>query len=199
MVKDPVCKMEVDERSARYRSSYAGETYYFCSPGCKREFDTNPERYSGQSTYRAAASEKAGQFAQKARETGEQITGKAQSQAKSMAAERKGQAAEKLGSVAHALRQTAQQLHGQQQSAVARYADSAAEKVDQFSTYLREQNIDKIIGDAEDFARRQPGLFLGGAFFAGLALSRFLKSSRTASTGSRPVAVPAEAEGEAAG
>ncbi len=191
--------MEVDERSARYRSSYAGETYYFCSPGCKREFDTNPERYSVQSAYRSETGEKAGRFAQKARETGEQAAGKAQSRAKSMAAERKGPAAEKLDSVAHALRQTAQQLHGQQQGAVARYADSAAEKIGRFSTYLREQDVDGIIGDAEDFARRRPGLFLGGAFFAGVALSRFLKSSRAASIGSRPAAMPAEAEGEAAG
>ncbi|MGH9345419.1 MAG: heavy metal translocating P-type ATPase [Terriglobia bacterium] len=38
MVRDPVCGMQVDERKAS-RSERDGETYYFCSTGCKRKFD----------------------------------------------------------------------------------------------------------------------------------------------------------------
>lgn len=45
MAVDPVCKMDVDEKTAEYRSEYKGETYYFCAPGCKIVFDENPERY----------------------------------------------------------------------------------------------------------------------------------------------------------
>ncbi|MBE3577785.1 MAG: YHS domain-containing protein [Limnochordales bacterium] len=44
---DPVCKMEVDPATAPARSEYKGQTYYFCAPGCKREFDKNPEKYVG--------------------------------------------------------------------------------------------------------------------------------------------------------
>lgn len=46
---DPVCKMEVDPATAPARSEYKGQTYYFCAPGCKREFDKNPEKYLGAS------------------------------------------------------------------------------------------------------------------------------------------------------
>jgi len=49
MEKDPVCGMEVDPKDAAGQSEYQGKTYYFCSPGCKREFDKDPERYLGAS------------------------------------------------------------------------------------------------------------------------------------------------------
>ena len=48
MAKDLVCGMDVDEKTAPARSEYKGKTYYFCAPGCKREFDKNPEKYVGQ-------------------------------------------------------------------------------------------------------------------------------------------------------
>lgn len=47
MAKDPVCKMDVDEKTAKIKSEYKGKTYYFCAPGCKKEFDANPEKYAG--------------------------------------------------------------------------------------------------------------------------------------------------------
>lgn len=45
MAIDPVCKMEVDEATAPARSEYKGTTYYFCAPGCKKDFDADPEEY----------------------------------------------------------------------------------------------------------------------------------------------------------
>jgi YHS domain-containing protein len=50
MARDPVCGMQVNEQQAAGRSEYQGETYYFCSPGCKQQFDQNPERYTSQGT-----------------------------------------------------------------------------------------------------------------------------------------------------
>ena len=47
MAKDPVCGMDVDSKSAAGKSEYKGETYYFCSPGCKASFDKDPEKYAG--------------------------------------------------------------------------------------------------------------------------------------------------------
>lgn len=47
MAKDPVCGMDVDEKTAAGKSEYKGQTYYFCSPGCKRAFDRDPEKYLG--------------------------------------------------------------------------------------------------------------------------------------------------------
>jgi YHS domain-containing protein len=42
---DPVCGMEVDEKTAAATSEYKGKTYYFCAPGCKTAFDKEPEKY----------------------------------------------------------------------------------------------------------------------------------------------------------
>jgi Cu+-exporting ATPase len=46
MAKDPVCSMQVDERFAAAKREYNGQTYYFCSPGCKATFDKAPEKYA---------------------------------------------------------------------------------------------------------------------------------------------------------
>jgi YHS domain-containing protein len=45
MAVDPVCKMEVDTKTARFTSQYKGQTYYFCAAGCKKAFDQSPEKY----------------------------------------------------------------------------------------------------------------------------------------------------------
>jgi YHS domain-containing protein len=45
MVKDPVCGMMIDEKTAAGKSEYQGETYYFCAAVCKQRFDQNPQSY----------------------------------------------------------------------------------------------------------------------------------------------------------
>jgi len=45
MAVDPVCKMDVDPKTAEAQSDYQGKTYYFCAPGCKEVFEENPEKY----------------------------------------------------------------------------------------------------------------------------------------------------------
>ena len=45
MVKDPVCGMDVDPKTTKYTSTYQGQTYYFCSAGCKKDFDKEPPKY----------------------------------------------------------------------------------------------------------------------------------------------------------
>jgi 3-oxoadipate enol-lactonase len=45
MEKDPVCGMEVNPKSAAGELDYQGKTYYFCSLGCKKEFNLSPEKY----------------------------------------------------------------------------------------------------------------------------------------------------------
>lgn len=47
MAIDPVCKMIVDEKTAKLKSDYKGKTYYFCAPGCKKAFEENPAKYLG--------------------------------------------------------------------------------------------------------------------------------------------------------
>jgi Cu+-exporting ATPase len=44
-VHDPVCGMDIDPATAAGKFEYKGVTYYFCSPGCKRSFEKDPEKY----------------------------------------------------------------------------------------------------------------------------------------------------------
>jgi len=45
MVKDIVCGMMVDEKSAPAKTTYKGKEYFFCSKHCKAEFENGPEKY----------------------------------------------------------------------------------------------------------------------------------------------------------
>ena len=47
-VKDPVCGMEVDEKTAAYKSIHENRVYYFHSSACQAEFVKNPDKYTGQ-------------------------------------------------------------------------------------------------------------------------------------------------------
>jgi len=44
MAKDPVCNMNVDEKTAKYTSEIDGNKIYLCSSTCK-QFDQNPSKY----------------------------------------------------------------------------------------------------------------------------------------------------------
>lgn len=46
VVTDPVCGMQIDPKKAAGMSVYHGQTYYFCSTGCKTAFDKDPEKYA---------------------------------------------------------------------------------------------------------------------------------------------------------
>ena len=45
LVKDPVCEMMIDPKTAAGKSEYMGQTFYFCSLGCKKDFDKDPTKY----------------------------------------------------------------------------------------------------------------------------------------------------------
>ena len=44
-VTDPVCGMQVESTQAPAQSQYEGQSYYFCSEECKRQFDADPKQY----------------------------------------------------------------------------------------------------------------------------------------------------------
>lgn len=46
-MKDPVCGMTVDEKTASGRVVYKGKTYLFCSANCVNDFKANPAAYAG--------------------------------------------------------------------------------------------------------------------------------------------------------
>ena len=45
--KDPVCGMQVDPASAKYRFNHEGKTYYFCCGGCLERFRSDPAHFLG--------------------------------------------------------------------------------------------------------------------------------------------------------
>ena len=46
-VTDPVCGMTVDPAKTAHHAEYAGQTYHFCSAGCRTKFVANPDAYLG--------------------------------------------------------------------------------------------------------------------------------------------------------
>jgi P-type Cu+ transporter len=44
-VKDPVCGMSVNPETSKHRAEHDGETYHFCSAGCRTKFIADPDRY----------------------------------------------------------------------------------------------------------------------------------------------------------
>jgi len=53
-VRDPVCGMSVDPRTAQYRAQRDGSTVYFCSEHCRTTFLADPDSYSAPHTPEAA-------------------------------------------------------------------------------------------------------------------------------------------------
>ncbi|WP_411280287.1 hypothetical protein [Gemmatimonas sp.] len=89
---------------------------------------------------------------------------------------------------ASALHGVAQSLLGgaqDQEDGLGGYIRQAGEQVRRAADFLENTDARELTRRTEEYARRQPALFLGGAFALGLIAARFLKSShRHASTGS---------------
>ena len=108
--------------------------------------------------------------------------GQVQEKATSQIDKQKSNLAQGLGSVAESIRQMGDGLKDSgEQTGVAKYAaqygNSLADQVEQVSSYLDRKEVGELLHDVEYFARRNPALFIGGAFALGLLGARFLKSS----------------------
>lgn len=119
-------------------------------------------------------------------ESSENITGQAIGQVKDKAAsligEQKSSLASGIGTVADSIRQIGENLrtgdeNNQIASLVGKYGDTLAERVEKFSGYIEDRELRELVRDVETFARRNPALFVGGAFALGVIAARFLKSS----------------------
>jgi P-type Cu+ transporter len=56
-VRDPVCGMTVDPATSRHRFDTRGETFHFCSDGCRSKFAAAPEKYLDNTEPKAAVPE----------------------------------------------------------------------------------------------------------------------------------------------
>jgi uncharacterized protein YjbJ (UPF0337 family) len=124
------------------------------------------------------AKEQAKNLASDAKDQAKDMANQARNHVQQLVGQQKDQAAERLGSLAEALREAGRKLNeGEKAGDFGQYADRAAQQVERFSGYLRENDLRGFVRDTENFARRRPEVFLGGTLIAGLMLARFLKAS----------------------
>ena len=85
-------------------------------------------------------------------------------------------AADGIEHVAQGIRRLSTDLEADQ-PALAGAAETAAEQAERVALFLRNNDAREMLSRVEEAARRQPLLFLGGAFVLGVAASRFLKAA----------------------
>lgn len=88
-------------------------------------------------------------------------------------------AGETLQTFADAIRDAGTGMQ-EQQPAVAGMVDTAAERVQEAATYLRDHGAREALDNAQRIARSQPALVIGGALVAGIVLGRVLRSGASA-------------------
>ncbi|OSZ62176.1 hypothetical protein OQI_01020 [Streptomyces pharetrae CZA14] len=163
---------------------------------------------------RTEASATAGQ----AKQAAGQVAGTAADQAKAVA----GEAKQQVGAVAQDLRSRAKDEaeaqskraaetvrhwaddfaalaeNAQSDSPARSLAAQAADRGHRAADYLDRQGVGGVVSEVQDFARRRPGAFLGGALLAGLAVGRLVKvaakADQASGNGHQSVSGPSEPE-----
>jgi hypothetical protein len=128
---------------------------------------------SGQGQLRSALSEASAG----AKEAGQNVVSRAKHEAQSFFNGKRDAVTTAMSNFAEATRQVAQTMRDRDDATIARYTESVADQVEGLALYVESLEPGKVIRDIEATARRQPLLFYGGLFVAGLALSRFLRAS----------------------
>ena len=124
----------------------------------------------------AGAGQKISEATSDAKEQAKRAAYHVTDQAKSTVDMRMSEVGQEVGSVAEAVRQTTYEI-GEESQTIARYGERVAEQLETVSTYLNEKGVEDVLSDIQDFARRQPAVFLGGAFMLGMVVGRFMRSS----------------------
>jgi ElaB/YqjD/DUF883 family membrane-anchored ribosome-binding protein len=114
---------------------------------------------------------------EKVQDAAGQAKEKAGAQLRSQVDQRSTQAGEKVGGLASDVRGVGETLREQGKDQPARLAEQAADRAERLGSYLKESDADRILGDVEDFGRRQPWAVIAGGIAVGLVASRFLKAS----------------------
>jgi gas vesicle protein len=123
------------------------------------------------------AQEKVQQVAGQAQEKAQEAAGQAKGQLRTQVDQRSTQAGEQVSTTASDIRSVADQLREQGKDQPAKLAEQAADRAERLGGYLKDNDADRILGDIEDFGRRQPWVVIAGGMTLGLVASRFLKAS----------------------
>jgi ElaB/YqjD/DUF883 family membrane-anchored ribosome-binding protein len=84
---------------------------------------------------------------------------------------------DQVSTASQTMRRVAEQSRTEGNTQQARLAEQAADRGERFSSYLQDVEPERLIDDAEDFARRQPWVIAGAGLLIGFALARSLKAS----------------------
>jgi hypothetical protein len=117
------------------------------------------------------------QAKEKAQATAGQAKAKAGSQLRSQVDQRSSDAGHRVSGIASDARAVGESLREQGKDQPAKLAEQAADRAERLGSYLKESDADRILGDVEDFGRRQPWAVIAGGVALGLVASRFLKAS----------------------
>jgi hypothetical protein len=117
------------------------------------------------------------QAKEKAQDAAGQAKEKAGAQLRSQVDQRSTDAGHRIGGLAADVRGVGETLREQGKDQPARLAEQAADRAERLGSYLKESDADRILGDVEDFGRRQPWAVIAGGIAVGLVASRFLKAS----------------------
>lgn len=90
--------------------------------------------------------------------------------------QQKNRAADGLGGLADVIRNASNELRNENET-VAHYVDMASDQLRRFANNIRQRGVSDMLEDVHQFARRNPALFIGGAFLVGIGVARFLKAS----------------------
>jgi ElaB/YqjD/DUF883 family membrane-anchored ribosome-binding protein len=112
-----------------------------------------------------------------AKEKAQQAAGEAKGRVREQVDQRSTEAGQQVSSTAGDLRSVGEELRKQGKDTPAKLADQAAERTERLGSYLTESDADRILGDVEDFARKQPWAVVAGGLALGFVASRFLKAS----------------------
>ena len=90
--------------------------------------------------------------------------------------DQKAAGADYVGNFANIIRRTAYEFDTEMPQA-GHYIRKAAAQIENVSEAMRNKNMSEIVGNVQDFARKQPTAFFGAAVLLGFAAVRFLKSA----------------------
>jgi hypothetical protein len=88
----------------------------------------------------------------------------------------KAAGADYVGNIANIIRRSAYEFDTDIPQA-GHYIRKAAAQLENVSDAMRNKNMSEIVGNVQDFARKQPTAFFGAAVLLGFAAVRFLKSA----------------------
>jgi hypothetical protein len=160
---------------SQYSTEPAGAAAYGTGPAYGTEGSTTTTGEGGSTTDQVK--EQARDKAQEAQERARGAMGQARGRISEQVDQRSTQAGERITSTASDVRSIAQELRNQGKDAPANLAEQVAGQADRLGDYLKGASGDRILRDAEDFARRQPMLVAAASLALGFAASRLLKAS----------------------